>query len=159
MKSNTQARGCKYSASGPPVPFVRYPPDNNLHGEQEKVINNAKNHQPSDLEAKPNRRKTHQDKVAPRLSHFFLAGVVACPVEWIKVKQRRNLMIQDQANLAAKQHFHSLEFYYGADGLLIFFWSVGSVGNCCAPSCHVAMALSGWPIFKYSLPSTTYVCA
>jgi hypothetical protein len=41
-------------------------------------------------------------------------------MQWIKIKPRRGLMVQEQANLEAKQRFHGLEFYCGAGGLLIF---------------------------------------
>jgi hypothetical protein len=85
---------------------VRYPPDDDFDGEQEEIINDAKNHQSTDVEAETDGRKTHQDEVAARLGQFLFSSVMARAVERIKIKERRDLMIQEQADLTAEKCFH-----------------------------------------------------
>ena len=83
-----------------------YPPDDDFHGEQDEIIDDAKIHQSLDVKTETDRRERHQDSIAAGLGQLLLPGIIARAVERVKVEKRRDLMIHEQRKLAANRDDH-----------------------------------------------------
>lgn len=115
---------------------LKYPPDNQFHSEEEKIVDEAKYHQPPNVKAKANGRERHEYGIESRLAQLLLPSVVTCAVKWIKVDERCDLVICQQQQLAAEdcdQH-KSSSFVKGSPGDHRFLLRIVADSDGCAKS-------------------------